>query len=125
HQQGVDRVHGEGAHRLQNVRDCRRAGTRIAIVACHIGEQAADARTVWVLDKGVAVTAVAADRHENHRNSGRAEVRTGRDARRVVVYTADCDAATQIDTLRYRVFQPEWLPADFRGRDAFAHQIGG
>src|ERR1035441_8479875 len=97
HQQRVNSIDGEGAHRLQNVGYGWRARTGIPVVVGHIGIEAADALAVFLLNEDVPTVAVATDTGENHRDPVEAEMPAGRDPCWIVVHPADCDVAGQVN----------------------------
>src|ERR1039458_9642662 len=97
HQQRVNSVYTQGAHSLQNVSDGWRARTGITVVIGHIRIEAADARTMLLLNEDVATIAITADPGENHRDTLEAEMPAGRHPRRIVVHPANHRVATQVD----------------------------
>src|ERR1017187_8270958 len=84
HQKRVNRVDSQRAHSLQNVGDGWRARTGITVVICHIRIEAADARTMLLLNEDVATIPFTTDPRENHRDSLETEMPAGRYPCRIV-----------------------------------------
>src|ERR1035441_4491558 len=125
HQQRVNSVNSQGAHSLQNVGDGWRARTWITIVIGHIRIQAADARTMPLLNEDVATIAITADPRENHRDSFETEMPAGRPPCGVVVRPANCDVTAQVDLAGNGFLEAKSKAADFGSRNALPFQVLG
>src|ERR1017187_8842028 len=97
HEQSVNSVNRQGAHCLQNVGDGWRSRTGVAVVIRHIRIEAAYARTMFLLNEGIATIAIAADPGEDHRDPLETEMPAGRHPRGVVVPPANNHIAAQVD----------------------------
>src|ERR1039457_5333332 len=84
HQQRVNSIDSQRSHSLQNVGDGWSTRPRITVVVGHIRIQAADARTMPLLNEDVAAIAVTADPGENHRDTLETEMPAGLHPRWVV-----------------------------------------
>src|ERR1019366_3501676 len=123
HQKCVNSVHSQGAHSLQNFGDGWRARTWITIVIGHIRIQAADARTMPLLNEDVATIAITADPRENHRDPLETEMPAGSNPRGVVVYPTNHRGAAQVDSSRDSFLETKPNPPDFGRRNTLPLQV--
>src|ERR1017187_8303039 len=123
HEQSVNSVDRQGAHCLQNVGDGWRSRTGVAVVIRHIRIEAADARTMFLLNEDVATIAVAADPGEDHRDPLEPEMPAGRHPRGVVVHPANYRVATQVDFAGNGFLKAKSNAPDFGCRNTLSLQV--
>src|ERR1039458_623762 len=125
HQQRVNSVYSQGAHSLQNVNDGWRARTGITVVIGHIRIEAADARTMPLLNEDVATIAITADAGENHRDTLEAEMPAGRHPWGVVIHPANYYVTAQVGLSSNGFLEAKSNSSDFGRRNALPLQVLG
>src|ERR1035441_2481922 len=123
HEQRVNGVHGERAYRLQDICDSWGPRTGITVIIGHIRIEAADARTMLLLNEDVATIAVTADPGEDHWDTLEAEMPAGRYPRRIVVHPANHRGATQVDLAGDGFLKAKSNAPDFGCRNTLSLQV--